>query len=107
MDRTALFLSSAAGKDMCHQIVKSKFNPNTILVNLSRQSEGAFSYASLECIKDGLVFSGKYEGGTRLFPKPHIIVFSNWFPDLAKLTLDRWCIRELRNNPPRIVEQQI
>lgn len=73
-------------------------------MNLSRQAEGALSYASIEAIKDGLVFSGKYEGGFRLFPKPHIVIFSNWYPDLAKLSLDRWDIRHLT---PRLNEEPI
>lgn len=87
---------------MLHQIVKAKFDPSIVIINLSRQAEGAFSYASVEAIKDGLCFSGKYEGGTRLFARPHIVVFSNWYPDITKLSIDRWDIRHLLNNPPRI-----
>jgi len=101
---SVLFLTSAAGKDLVHQVVKSKRPPKRVILNLSRQSEGAFSYASVESIKDGLVFSGKYDGGSKLFPKPHIVIFANWFPDLSKLSLDRWDIRELLNNPPRLRE---
>lgn len=101
-----LFLTSAAGKDLVHQVVKAKSAPKIILMNLSRQAEGAFSYASVETIKDGLVFSGKYEGGSRLFPRPHVVIFSNWLPDLTKLSLDRWDIRTLLSNPPRIAPPQ-
>jgi len=87
---------------MLHQIVKSSFDPAVVVINLSRQAEGAFSYASVEAIKDGLTFSGKYEGGHRLFPTPHIVIFSNWWPDETKLSADRWDIRELIGNPPRV-----
>lgn len=103
---STLFLTSAAGKDLVHQVVKSKKDPKIVIVNLSRQSEGAFSYASIESIKDGLVFSGKYEGGTRIFPRPHVVLFANWMPDLTKLSLDRWDIRHLLANPPRRIDQQ-
>jgi len=99
----AFFLASAKGTDMCHQIVKSRSHPKIVCINLTRASEGAFSYATIESIKDGLVFSGKYEGGVRLFPKPHLIIFANWYPDISKLTPDRWEILTLRNNPPRVV----
>lgn len=99
---SVLFLTSAAGKDLVHQVVKTKRPPKIVILNLSRQSEGAFSYASVESIKDGLVFSGKYEGGSKLFPRPHVIVFANWNPDLSKLSLDRWDIRTLLSNPPRL-----
>lgn len=97
-----LFLTSAQGKDLVHQVVKARRPPKLVILNLSRQSEGAFSYASVESIKDGLVFSGKYEGGSKLFPRPHVVIFSNWYPDLTKLSLDRWDIRVLLSNPPRL-----
>lgn len=101
--RGAFFLASAKGADMCHQIIKSRSHPKIVCINLTRASEGAFSYSTIESIKDGLVFSGKYEGGVRLFPKPHLVIFANWYPDLTKLTTDRWQILTLRNNPPRVV----
>lgn len=104
--QNVLFLTSAAGKDLVHQVVKSKNDPKIIIMNVSRQAEGAFSYASVETIKDGLVFSGKYEGGTRLYPRPHVVIFANWMPDLTKLSLDRWDIRHLLNNPPRRIDNQ-
>jgi hypothetical protein len=101
----ALYLASAAGKDMIHMVAKQAKDPKIIIINLSRQAEGKFSYASVEAIKDGLIFSGKYEGCSRVFPRPHVVIFSNWYPDLSALTLDRWDIRVLRNNPPRIEQQ--
>lgn len=103
----AFYLTSAKGADMTYQVIKARGDPKLVVVNLTRQAEGAFSYASLESIKDGLVFSGKYEGGTRIFNPPHILVFSNWYPDLEKLTRDRWTIITLRNNPPRVVLRDI
>jgi hypothetical protein len=99
-----LFLTSAAGKDLVHQVVKSKRDPKIVLINLSRQAEGKFSYASVEQIKDGLVFSGKYEGGTRIYPRPHVVIFANWPPDYAQLSLDRWDVRHLLHNPPRRIQ---
>jgi len=54
-------------------------------------------------LKDGVVFSGKYEGGARLFPPPHVIIFANFLPDFTKLSADRWVIRTLLNNPPRLL----
>lgn len=98
----ALYLASAAGKDLIHMVAKQKKDPKIIIMNLPRQAEGKFSYASVEAIKDGLLFSGKYEGSSRLFPRPHVVIFSNWYPDLTALTLDRWDIRVLHNNPPRL-----
>jgi len=97
-----LYLTSAAGKDLVHQVVKAQKDPKIIIMNLPRSAEGKFSYASVESIKDGLIFSGKYEGGSRLMPHPHLVIFSNWYPDITQLTPDRWIIRELIANPPRL-----
>lgn len=97
------YMSSSNLKDITYQIVKRVDDPRIILCNLPRSAEGRLSYAAFESIKDGIVYSGKYEGGTRIFPSPHIVVFANFHPDETQLTADRWDIRNLRNNPPRLV----
>lgn len=94
----SLFLSGGAFKDISFQIVKAKVDPGVVIVNLPRTSDGKVSYASLEAAKDGLVQTGKYEGGHRLFPQPHVIVFANFLPDVNALSQDRWQIRYLDNN---------
>jgi len=96
-----LFVSSGTAKDITYQVVKSTWDPHIIAFNLPRSAEGAMSYAAIESLKDGLLFSGKYEGGVKLFPPPHVVVFANFTPDMTKLSLDRWDIRTLLNNPPR------
>lgn len=95
------YISSSNLKDATYQIIKRVDDPRILLCNLPRSAEGKLSYAIFESIKDGIVYSGKYEGGTRIFPSPHIVVFTNFFPDETQLTHDRWDIRTLRNNPPR------
>lgn len=55
------------------------------------------SYTSIEKIKDGKFFSGKYESGMVRFNKPHIICFANEPPSISKLSRDRWVIRNLRD----------
>lgn len=47
-------------------------------------------YQALESIKNGLVQSGKYEGGELLMLPPHVWVFSNFPPDLSKMSADRF-----------------
>lgn len=91
-----LYLSGGASKDILHQVVKAKKDPRIVIFNFPRTSEGKVSYAALETIKDGLVQSGKYEGGFRYFPIPHVIVFANWEPDRTALSADRWIIRHLQ-----------
>lgn len=94
----ALYLSGGSTKDILHQVIRHRQDPEIVLFNLSRSQEGKLAYSALETIKDGLCQSGKYEGGMRMFRPPHVIVFANWLPDLGSLSQDRWQIRELRNN---------
>jgi len=90
-----LYLSGGAAKDINYQVIKAKKDPRIVIFNLPRTSEGKVSYSAMESIKDGLVQSGKYEGGLRYFPIPWVIIFANWEPDRAALSLDRWVIRHL------------
>lgn len=96
-----MFVSSGSGKDITYQVVKSPWDPQIVIFNLPRSAEGAMSYSAIESLKDGLLFSGKYEGGVKLFPPPHVVIFANFLPDMTKLSIDRWDIRTLLNNPPR------
>lgn len=54
-------------------------------------------YEALEHIKNGLVQSGKYEGGDLLMSSPHVWVFSNFPCNLSKMSADRfrlWTIND-------------
>lgn len=90
-----LFLSTSSAKDAAYQIIKTPQNFKIILFNLPRQAEGHLSYAAFESLKDGLVYSGKYTGGFKLFPPPHVYIFANWNPDRTQLSMDRWNIIEI------------
>lgn len=70
-------------------------DPKIIIFNLPRAVEDRFNYTVLENVKDGLIFSGKYESRTKIFNSPHVVIFANWFPDVEEMSKDRWCIIEL------------
>ena len=67
-----------------------------LIFDLPRDDK-TISYSLLEELKDGFIFSGKYEGGIREIAIPHIIVMANYLPDTTKLSLDRWKIQELKD----------
>lgn len=52
-------------------------------------------YAVIESIKNGVVFSGFFGSGPRIYAVPHVLCFSNFEPDQSKLSADRWDIRFL------------
>lgn len=76
-----LSLAQKAGRDLNCK--------NTFIFNFPRSAE-RISYKCIEAVKDGLLFSPKYESSTLVFNSPHLICFSNSMPDIEQLSLDRW-----------------
>lgn len=70
--------------------------PKLVLVDVPRVTIDYVSYNALECLKNGLLYSGKYEGGLCIFPTPHVICFANEMPAVNKMSLDRWKIFEIK-----------
>lgn len=72
-----------------------------VVIDLARTSVDKMDhwYQFIESLKNGVLFSPKYESGTKLFPAPHVIVFANFVPDederVRKLSADRWMIVEI------------
>lgn len=64
-----------------------------VVLDIPRKNFEYVNYGAIEEIKNGLIHSGKYEGGTCLFWPPHVIVFANEEPDYNALSADRWDVR--------------
>ncbi len=73
--------------------------PQVVLLDIPRSYMEYVNYAALEQLKNGMIFSGKYEGAQLIFPPPHVIVFANEPPNTAKLSADRWKVVELLHPP--------
>jgi len=69
----------------------------TFFFDCPRSKQGEFiQYDFLEEVKNGYLFSPKYESRVkRLATTPHVIVFMNEHPDMAKLSEDRYSITTL------------
>lgn len=63
-----------------------------VVWDVPRCNLGHVSYASIEKVKNGCFFSGKYESGMVLMNKPHVLIVANTPPDFSKLSRDRWRI---------------
>lgn len=61
-----------------------------IVVDVSRGDFFHVNYSAIECVKNGFLYSGKYEGGTVFGENPHVFIFANSEPDMDKLSEDRW-----------------
>lgn len=79
-------------------IEKTKKFPKIIILDLPRTSEGFVCWSTIEQLKNGMFFSGKYESNMVMFNDAHVIIFANFAPnemDRRKLSADRWNIEEL------------
>lgn len=73
-----------------------KKDPDIVIVDIPKCSDGHFSYAAIEMLKNGLAYSGKYEGGIILLNKsPLVIIFTNDEPNMDKFSKDRYIIKYL------------
>lgn len=81
--------------------VKNAKSRKIFIINIPRSTQDFINYGALEQVKDGLLYSGKYEGGQVVFNNPHLIVFANEPPDLSKMSMDRWVIKHIETNPKR------
>lgn len=70
-------------------------SPKLIVLDIPRYNLDFVNYGMLEQLKNGLIYSGKYEGGCLAFEYPHIIIFANEYPHTHKISEDRWNIVEI------------
>lgn len=75
-------------------------NPNElqippVIVDIPRSEFSHTNYAAIESLKNGFLYSGKYEGGKIYGLSPHIIVMANSPPNTTQLSADRWNIMDL------------
>lgn len=96
--KNAILLHGKAA-DMYHGLSKHKTsNIKLIVIDVPRCSLEYINYAAIENIKNGLIFSGKYEGCQMVFNCPHVVVFANEPPRLEAMSADRWHVVRIDNN---------
>lgn len=74
------------------ECIDNKKNIDIVLLDIPRHNIDCLNYGMIEQIKNGLIYSGKYEGGLIYLNNVHLFIFSNYMPDLDKFTKDRWNI---------------
>lgn len=77
--------------DMAHCLDESCF---VFIFDAPRSKQGEYiQYDFLEDIKNGYVFSPKYESRVKMIRKAHVVVMMNEEPDMTKLSADRYDVR--------------
>ncbi len=90
----ALVISGKA-TDIKYAIASMKLKPEIIIIDIPRSYQKFISYSTIEEIKNGMFFSGKYEGQMVIFNTPHIFCFANSEPDYEMMSEDRWRISNI------------
>lgn len=95
-NKYAYVAQCGGGKDFATILlnaINAGWNGHCIFFNLTRDAEYKSIYTPLEMVKDGITNTIKYNGVAFAFPRPHIIVFSNWLPNTHAMSEDRWIIK--------------
>ena len=79
--------------------IKHAYNgEKVVFFDLTRSQLEHFNYEAMESVKNGIMFSSKYDSAMKIFDSPHVVVMANWAPDTSKLNDDRWDIRNINRN---------
>ena len=81
--------------NVLHQLCKmldDGLEPKIVILDIPRHGKDYMNYGLIEQIKDGCIYSGKYEGGDCIIDNVHVIIFANFAPDESKFSEDRWNI---------------
>lgn len=81
--------------------------PAIILCDIPRTAQQYLNYGAIEQLKNGMMYSGKYEGAQCCFPIPKVICFANHEPDLEAMSADRWSITKIQSDVGDPVGHQI
>lgn len=82
-------------RDIFHALAKNPTKRELFVCDVPREAFDYINYGAIEMIKNGLVFSGKYEGAQLIFNCPHVIVFANQPPNTDTMSMDRWHIVQI------------
>ena len=96
----AFYCCPGKGADIYH----SYNNQKIIIYDIPRSVEDTYiNYGVLEKLKDGILFSGKYNSTMKYRNgNAHVIVFSNIIPDFSKYMDGRLEVYDVQNNMSRI-----
>lgn len=88
----AIFIDEGKKADIMNHTLTAFNNGNSMslfVLDIPRQNKDKISWKSIESIKNGLLYSPKYEGGQCIFNAPHVIIFSNFKPNINEETISK------------------
>lgn len=80
----AMILENGKTADIAHAYGGERI----VMIDLAKAVEGV-NYQIIEALKNGVLFSGKYDSRTKYYDCPHVFLFSNWELDASRFTRDK------------------
>lgn len=88
----AQFMEPSKKADMAYAL---QDNLRVLFINITRMTDtdkSEYIYGFIESVKDGMVFSPKYESRMKYYDKTHVVVMMNHEPNTELLSADRYNI---------------
>lgn len=82
--------NSGAASDIAYA-----YNHEKIVIFDFQRAKEHINYSTMEDLKNGHLFSGKYESRAKRFNPPHVVVLANKWPEFGNMSLDRWVLFKL------------
>lgn len=93
-----LFFEEGKKADIMHLIFEApEERMERMIIDVPRANGNRISYKALESIKNGLIYSSKYEGGYKYFNPPHIVIFANEPPERGQMSEDKFVVINIDN----------
>lgn len=89
--RNAFYIQNGKCADIAYAYNYQKY----VVFDFTKSQEEHINYSVIESFKNGILFSPKYNSSTKFFEPCKVIVFSNFRPELNKLSADRWRFLEV------------
>lgn len=89
----ALYLSNGSDADLA----RAYDGQEIVCFNFTKTQDEWVNYSAMEALKDGAIFSSKYDSGSKIFAPPSVVVFANFLPNTDCMAKDRWEIYSVEN----------
>lgn len=89
------YLNNAKTADICFYAKENQ--KKGYVFDFCRSNEKSINYQAIESLKNGILFSSKYESGVLVMDSPVIVIMANYPPNYDKLSKDRWVVKSLNN----------
>jgi len=98
--RRNAFVGRGKAADVFYLMSKTSERREVFVLDYPKHQVEFINYGMLEEMKNGFVFSGKYESGVITFPRPHVFVFANVPPETERMSKGRFHVVRIQAEAP-------